>query len=137
MSEENVELFKRAIDAGNRRDWESLLETLDPEVEWHPGLAASLAGEATIYRGREEVREVLQEYLEALSDLRLEFSDIRDLGDQVLAVGQIRGHGAESGVEVESPLAYLIQVRNGKATRVRAYLDPKEALEAAGLSEDR
>jgi hypothetical protein len=42
MSQKNVEAFKRGLDAGNRRDIESFLETLDPEVEWHPGLAAPL-----------------------------------------------------------------------------------------------
>ena len=31
MSEENVEAFKRAVDAGNRWDYEALLEGLDPE----------------------------------------------------------------------------------------------------------
>ena len=33
------------------------------------------------------------------------------------------------------PVAYVIDVRGPKAIRVRTYLDPKEALEAAGLSE--
>ena len=135
MSQENVEAFNRGLDAANRRDIESFLETLDPQVEWHPGLAALLEGEATVYRGREEVREMLQDYFEAFADLRFEISEIRDLGDQILAVGEMRGRGTESGVEIESPWAYLIQVRNGKATHVRVYLDPKEALEAGGLSE--
>jgi ketosteroid isomerase-like protein len=135
MSQENVEALKRGVDAANRRDIESFLETLDPEVEWHPGLAALLEGEATVYRGREEVREMFQDYFEAFADLRFEISEIRDLGDRILAVGEMRGRGTESGVEIESPWAYLIQVRNGKATHVRTYLDPKEAFEAAGLSE--
>ena len=135
MSEENLELAREAIDTLNRRDLESFLETLDPDVEWHPGLAALLEGEATVYRGREEVREMFQGYFEAFADLRFEISEIRDLGDRILAVGQMRGRGAESGVEIESPWAYLIQVRNAKATHVRTYLDPKEALEAAGLRE--
>ena len=47
----------------------------------------------------------------------------------------MRGRGTESGAEIESPWAFLIQFRNGKATQVRVYLDPKQALEAAGLSE--
>ncbi len=135
MSQENVEALKRGLDASNRRDIESFLETLDPEVEWHPGLAALLEGEATVYRGREEVREMLQDYFEAFADLRFEISEIRDFGDRILAVGEMRGRGTESGVEIESSWAYLIQVRNGKATQVRTYLDPAEALEAAGLSE--
>jgi ketosteroid isomerase-like protein len=135
MSQENVERFKRGTDAANRRDIESFLEMLDPEVEWHPGLVALLEGEATVYRGREEVREMLQDIFEAFADFRFEFSEIRDLGDRILAVGDMRGRGTESGVEIESPWAFLIQLRNGKATHVRVYLDPKEALEAAGLRE--
>ena len=135
MSEENVESFKRGTELLNRRDIESFLEMLDPEVEWHPGLVALLEGEATVYRGREEVREMLRDIFEAFADFRFEFSEIRDLGDRILAVGEMRGRGTESGVEIESPWAFLIQLRNGKATHVRVYLDPKEAVEAAGLSE--
>jgi ketosteroid isomerase-like protein len=135
MSQENVEEFKRGTDVLNRRDIESFLEMLDPEVEWHPGLVALLEGEATVYRGREEVRKMLQDIFEAFADFRFEFSEIRDLGDRILAVGEMRGRGTESGVEIESPWAFLIQLRNGKATHVRVYLDPKEALEAAGLRE--
>jgi hypothetical protein len=48
MSQENVEAFKRALNAGNRRDIEALLEELDPEVEWHSAILASLGGEATV-----------------------------------------------------------------------------------------
>ena len=135
MSQENVEEFKRATDAANRRDIESFLEILDPEVEWHPGLVTLLEGETTVYRGREEVRKLLQDIFEAFADFRFDFSEIRDLGDRIVAVGEMRGRGTESGVEIESPWAFLIQLRNGKATHVRVYLDPEEALEAAGLSE--
>jgi ketosteroid isomerase-like protein len=42
MSQENVEAFKRGLDAYNRRDLDALLETLDPDVEWHPALAVVL-----------------------------------------------------------------------------------------------
>ena len=65
----------------------------------------------------------------------MEFSEIRDLGDQVLALGHIRVIGKQSGVETKSPLAYIVKFKSGKATHVRAFLDHAEALEAAGLSE--
>jgi hypothetical protein len=55
MSQEDVEALRRALDASNRRDIESFLAMLDPEVEWHPGLAALLEGEATVYRPHAEV----------------------------------------------------------------------------------
>src|SRR5215211_1632902 len=58
MSQENVEAFKRAVDAGNRGDVEAgLLQELDPEVERHPVLLTSLEAEATVYRGHDGVRE--------------------------------------------------------------------------------
>jgi hypothetical protein len=38
-------------------------------------------------------------------------------------------------VSAESPAAYVVFLRNGKVIRVRTYLYPDEALEAAGLSE--
>lgn len=133
-SQENVELFKRALEAFNRRDFDAVLEQLDPEAEWHPGVAASLGGEATTFRGHEEVRKGLQDLVDAFEDLHLEVAETRDLGDRVLAMGRLRAHGTESGVEIESPWAYLVEYQRGKAIWVRAFLDPKEALEVAGLA---
>ena len=135
MSEENVEAFKRGIAAWNRRDIDATLEELDPAVEWHPAVQGMLGGEATVFRGREEVRKGIQDLVEAFDDLRFELSEFRDLGDELLAFGRVHGHGTESGVEIHSPLAWLVRAKNGKAIWVRTYLDPKEALEAAGLSE--
>jgi ketosteroid isomerase-like protein len=135
MSQENVEAFRRAVDAGNRRDVEALIEELDPEVEWHPTLAMLVGGEATVYRGREGARAAIRGLLEAFAEIHLEFPEIRDLDDRLVAIGRMRARGTESGAELESPWAYLVQFKNGRPTSIRGYLDPKEALEAAGLRE--
>jgi ketosteroid isomerase-like protein len=135
MSEENIEAFKRAIDAGNRRDYEALLEELDPNVEWHPGLLASLEGKPTVYRGRDGVREWFRDADGVLGESRMEFSEIRDLDDRIVAFGHYRTRGEASGAETVSQIAYVVEYRNGKATRVQSFLDPEDALEAAGLSE--
>jgi len=133
MSQENVEAFKRAFEAGNHQDVEALLAELHPDVEWHA--AFPMLGGDAVYRGHEGVREFLSEVWEVLADTQLEFREIRGVGDQVVAVGHFRGRGKGSGVEAETPFAYVVDFRGGKAIRVRSYLDPKEALEAAGLSE--
>jgi hypothetical protein len=66
MSQENVEAFKRAIEAANRQDVEGFLANCDPEVEWpRPAILMSLGGEAKAYRGHESVREVLRDVFEA------------------------------------------------------------------------
>ena len=135
MSRENVEQTKRAADAYNRRDVEALLKELDPEVEWHSALSILLSGKATVYRGHGGVREWFRELDEVLDEIHVEYTDIRDLGDRVIAIGRIRTRGRGSGVATESPIAMVSDTRNGKSVRVRSYLDPAEALEAAGLSE--
>lgn len=135
MSRENVETFKRAAEAINRRDVEALLDWVDPEVQWHPVMLASVAGGATVYRGHEGVREWIGDVDESFGETYSEFPEVRDLGDRVVAIGQLRVRGKESGVEVESPIIYVADFRNGKAFLVRTFLDRDQALEAAGLAE--
>jgi ketosteroid isomerase-like protein len=135
LSQENVEAFKRVADANNRRDVEAMLAELDPDVEWQSAVLGSLGGEATVHRGHEGVREMLRDLYEAFSEFQVEFSDIRDLGDRIVAIGRWVTRGEESGVETTPPLASVMDFKNGKAVRVRSYLDPKEALAAAGRRE--
>jgi ketosteroid isomerase-like protein len=135
MSTENVEAFKRALEAGNRGDVETLLQELDPAVEWHSALHALLGGEQTVFRGHDGVREMLRDLNEAFDEIQIEMSEIRDLGDGLVAIGRTRTRGKASGVETETPLAFVTEVRNGKTISIQAYLDPRQALEAVGLSE--
>ena len=135
MSQENVEAFTRGLEAGNRGDVETLLEVLDPEVAWHSALHALLGGEATVYRGHAGVREMLRDLYEAFDEIEIEISEVRDLGDRLVAIGRTRTRGRESGAETETPLAFVTEIRNGKTISIQAYLDPRQALEAVGLSE--
>jgi ketosteroid isomerase-like protein len=135
MSQENVEAFKRFADANNRRDVEALLAELDDDVEWQSAVLGSLGGEATVHRGHDGVRAMLRDLYEAFREFRVEFSEIRDLGDRIVATGRWITRGEGSGIETTPPLASVVEFKNGKAIRVRSYLDPNEALEDAGLSE--
>jgi ketosteroid isomerase-like protein len=132
MSEENVEVYKRAVDATNRRDLDALLDEFDPDVEWH----SALVGLGTqVYRGKEGVRELFRDLDENFTGMVVEFPEVRDLGDRVLALGRLRARGHESGVQAEVSFNQLVDFRNGKVIRLRSFLDRQEALEAAGLSE--
>ncbi len=130
-----MEVFKRGAEAYNRRDIDALLETLDPEVEWHSALLIPFGGEATVSRGHDGVREVLGELYEALAEIHLEYSEVRDLGERIVGLGSIRTRGKQSQVVTEMAFGTVTDMRNGKGLRIRTYLDPQEALEAAGLSE--
>ena len=135
MSKESVEGFKSGVEAYNRRDADALLEYMDAEVEWYPAILVGLGGEAAVFRGHDGIRAMLREVDETLAEIHVEVSEIRDLGDRIVAFGRLRTRGKTSGVETESPFGYVAHFRNDKAFLVQTYLDPAEALEAAGLSE--
>jgi ketosteroid isomerase-like protein len=135
MSQENVEAFKRAIDAFNRRDVKAFLEEIDPDVVMHLSLPAMFGGESTIYRGHDEYRAFYGDLTEAFAEFRIEISEIWDVGERTVAIGQLRGRGRVSAAEVESPIGYVVEFKNGKTIRVDDFFDPQEALEAAGLKE--
>jgi ketosteroid isomerase-like protein len=135
MSRENVEQVKRSVEAVKRRDIEALLEELDPEVEWSPAFQVSLGGEAKVFRGHDGVREMFRGFYEVLDEIHVEYSEIRDLGDRVVAIGRISTRGGGSGVRTDSPFALISDIKGDKTIRIRTYLDPDEALEAAGLRE--
>ena len=133
MSKENVEAFKRGLEAGNRGDVDALLDELHPEIEWHSALHALMGGQQTVFRGHDGVRTMIGDLYESFAEVHIEMSEFRDLGDGLVAIGRTRGKA--SGVETETPLAFVTEIRNGKTISIRAYLDREEALEAAGLSE--
>jgi ketosteroid isomerase-like protein len=132
MSQENVEAFKRGLDAYHRRDVEAMLEDADPEIEWQPGILAGLGGDESVYRGHEGVREGFRDLFETLGEIHLDYPEIQDLGDRVVGIGRIRARGTESGVETESPHATVVVYQNGMAIRVRSYFDPKAASRPLG-----
>src|SRR5215208_5306359 len=126
MSQENVEAFKRGIEAGNRRDIETLLEALDPEIEWHTVVHELLTGDATVFRGHDGVRELFRDLYEAFDEFQIDVSEIRDLGDRLVAISRSHIRGKESGAELEFPSAFVVEFRNGKAILVRSFFEPKE-----------
>jgi ketosteroid isomerase-like protein len=61
--------------------------------------------------------------------------EFRDLGDgRVLVLGRFHARGRASGVEVESPAAWVSEVRGGKIFRVRIYADEPSALASLGVA---
>lgn len=135
MSQENLETASAAIEAWSRRDAETLIALLDPEVEWQPALQMLVGGEAGIYRGHDGVRELMRDTDEFASALVPVVTEYHDLGERIAAVGRLAIRGRESGIEMESPMGVVVDFRQGKILRIRTYLDHAKTLEAAGMAE--
>jgi ketosteroid isomerase-like protein len=135
MSEENVELAYRSLDAFNRCDTDAWAAFLSPDVAWES--LRDAPGIREVYRGRAEAREWMEEVLEAAeSGLHVEFQEIRDLGDdRVFSRIVTTGRGRGSGVPFEFHTWQVVWFAEGLITRRQVFRTRDEALEAAGLSE--
>jgi ketosteroid isomerase-like protein len=133
MSEENVELTLLLTDVFNRRDVDAFVALWGDEGVWYPALEALTEGRRT-YRGQAGMRQYFRDLAEFAEEAHFEWSEVHDLGDQVLALGHLSMRFA-SGVELDHELAGLITWRNGKCLEARGWMSHAEALEAAGLSE--
>jgi ketosteroid isomerase-like protein len=131
MSEENVELTYRALDAFNRRDLAGYLALIDPDVDFTPYEVAVQGGSP--YRGHEGVRSWWEDTFDVLPDVRSEVEEVRDLGDITLVCGRLRGQGVGSGVSFERALYIAAEWRDEKLVWWRTFESEAEALEAAGL----
>ncbi len=126
MSQENVEIFKRGVEAWNRDDFDVWIDQFDPEVEWFALME--------VYRGHAGARQAWESF-KAEMQLRVRFDDIRDLGESVLALGEMKTMGQTTRLNFTDEVAQLVTYRGGKVVSARDFPSHAEGLEAAGLSE--
>jgi ketosteroid isomerase-like protein len=135
MSEENVEVVRKAIEAFNRRDVEGVVADVSPDVEWEDSMFWS--GTVRTYRGKEGLREWMNQVLEPWESLHVELEEITEApNDRVFYGLYLTGRGKGSGIDPPGERAWtVVWFANGKVTRRKAFLERDEALEAAGLRE--
>ena len=134
MSQENVEIVRRAFDAFNRGDLDLLAsEFYDPQVEWKTSREDP---DAATHRGREAVRRYFDQWRESFEGLHADVEDYIDASnDRVFTWVRWTGRGRESGIDTEWWLAIVSTLRGSTILRVEEYFDRAEGLVAAGLSE--
>ena len=97
MSQENVEIVRRHMEAYLSGDNKTALAAYDPQVEFD----ASLRPEGHVYRGREGVAEAMRVWSGTWEDWNVEVEEIIDAGDHVLLIARESGrdgsHDARAG----------------------------------------
>jgi ketosteroid isomerase-like protein len=93
MTQENVEIVERFLDAFNGRDRGAVSSLLHPEIEWHTMAGPVFGVEAM--KGREQALRFMFEGIEdAIADFRVIGAEVSELpGDQVLSVARSRVAG--------------------------------------------
>ena len=132
MSQQNVEMTRRAFAGTNAGDFSYLQESMDENCEFR--LPPAFPGTQET-RGPEGFVSVVNEVAEAFEDIRYEPQEFLDQGDRLFAAVRTVGHAKHTGLAVDLLVYWVYTFRDGKAVVMEAYLDRAEALEAAGLSE--
>jgi ketosteroid isomerase-like protein len=123
-----AERVREAIDAINRADVDGFLERTHPDFEWQVLEASPLAG---LYRGREEVRAYVEEWLNTFEYVRLDIEELVELDDRVLVVVRGSARGKASGIEVRNHFCQLWTMTEDLPVRMHEYASREEALAAA------
>jgi ketosteroid isomerase-like protein len=134
MSQENVEIVRRAWEAWVRKDNETALAMYDPKVQIDL-TAVPHIGQSGVYFGLEGVQEHLRDMLASFEVMNTEVEEWIDAGERVIAMIHTYRRGKRSGVPVDRREAHLWTVRDGLLLRLQIFATRAEALEAAGLRE--
>jgi uncharacterized protein len=127
MSAKDVQTIREGIAALNRGDVDGIAATLDPDVELVP-LRAVLDG--SVYRGHDGMRRWLADMSEDWTEFEINLDEVRELGPgRVLVQATMRLRG-RSGVALDSPAAWVCDMRDGRVSRIRFFADSTAALAA-------
>ena len=128
MSQENVEVVRRAFENFNRRDLTAAVDAFAPDAEWVPYLAAL---EEEIYRGRDEIEGMWREVLKDVPDFQIELVEVvADGPDTVVVKVDFIGMGRASGAAIRTTVYQAASFRDGKVQSVQGFRTAGEALGA-------
>jgi ketosteroid isomerase-like protein len=123
---EGTELVRRTWARWNDGDRAVPEEEVDPEVVVHSALTQA------VYRGYDGVERWMSEIDEQFSDWKLALDSVEEPRDGlVVAIGSISMRGRQSGLDLQQPASWFIELRDGRLLTLRNFTDPEAAAEFA------
>ena len=133
MSQENVEILRRGLDAFNQRDKAAFVAICDSQVENVPPKEWP---ENAPIQGAEAIWDFFVEAQDAWEEGSYEFGELIDAGRDKIVANQLREmRGKASGASVAWSFWVIFTFRDGRVLRWEWFADRDEALEAARVPE--
>src|SRR3954452_3189407 len=114
MSQADVEIVRRVVEAWNRYEPDAALPSLDPEVVFD---ATRRRLNPKTYVGLEGMQEMLADRDEIWEKFGTQPLEFIDAGERVVVVGRWVGKGKSSGIEIDQPTAHVFTLHAGRITR--------------------
>jgi ketosteroid isomerase-like protein len=122
------EVVVRLFEAFSRRDLESALALVHPEVVFEPMTAAvTRAGEP--YRGHEGIRRYSQDVEAHWEELTVHPAQIRAAGRAVVALGLVSGRGAGGSFQ-DAPTTWVVKFKDGVVVHAQIFSDARNVVSA-------
>jgi ketosteroid isomerase-like protein len=125
------------LEAYNRRDLDAASASMRPDLEYVPYREFVEAGLAEpVYRGPEGYRAYIEGTYDVWgADVRLEPTELIDLGDRLVVLADMPMRAQGSGVALSETYGSVWTLGDGGIVRIEDFLDHHDALRAAGLAE--
>jgi ketosteroid isomerase-like protein len=131
MSQENVELVRRAYEAYLRGDVAAMVDSLAPDFVLY-----RTAPDGATYHGPGAIMEVMNDWTAGFSEFDMKTGEFIDANEsQVIVEVQQHAVGASSGVATEADFWFVHTIQGGRIVRLDAYREKVEAFDAVGLRE--
>src|SRR5215210_2308990 len=105
MSQADVELVRKATNSWNSGGVEALLSFYTEDVVWYPFVDAP--ENPTGFNGHAGIRELTRGWNDSFDEFTIVPHEIRDLGDTVVALGEVSGIVKGSKAAVHQPFASI------------------------------
>jgi len=120
--------FGRAFTDG---EFDGFLAFLATEVDFE--VPSVMQQEVMQLHGHDEVRRYLEQTASEYEELHVQTREVRDFGGcRFLMVGSWRAKPRTSTTRFGTPMGAVLDMRDGKVTRLRAFFDEQLAIDAAG-----
>jgi ketosteroid isomerase-like protein len=131
VSQENVEIVRRFIAAWSAHDREEMLRYLHPDAVFHSAIT-NVVGET--FEGPDQIVAVFDRWDQEWSEIYWEVDEYIDVDEStVVTLHRVFATGRTSGIQTIRELGGVLELRDGLVVRQWIYLDPAEALAAAGV----
>ena len=134
MSQENVEVVKRAAALWNAGDWDGAFALYHPDVEYRD--LRQVPDLPEVLHGLSGIRRVAALWTGVYDEFRPEVYEYIDADPWVVCDARWFGTSKDSDIPVDIREADAYEVQDGKIVRaIMGYLDVQAALKAVGLEE--
>lgn len=130
MSEESVEIVRRALEAFRDGDVEGALAHAHPEM-----VSTRVDPDGAVFHGHDGLLQLMADWVEGFDEWSYRAEEYFDADDHVVAHIRQWGVGAGSGAPVEADNWIVYALEDRLITHVHIHSDRAQAFAAAGISD--